>query len=259
LPAREVGPWVERKAYFVDRYATMFATGMKNLWPSRTYVELFAGPGTSYDRYRRAFIDGSALRALRADFTRFVFVDIDPAAVAALDERLDRRGEKRPARPVIQGDCNLVINQVVTRIPPRDALTLAFIDPTNWQIRLETVQTLAKARRVDLLVTFHVGNMRRVASNSVPALDAFFGTGEWRAALKLPHDAQAEQLMRLYNRQLEPLGYLPDCYRTSRAVRNRKNALIYMLVLFTKHARGRDFWDKAGKIDELGQRELDFG
>lgn len=77
--------------------------------------------------------------------------------------------------------------------------------------------------------------------------------------LRLPHNEQAEQLLRLYNRQLEPLGYLPDCYRTSRAVRNQKNALIYMLVLFTKNARGMDFWEKAGKIDELGQRELDFG
>src|SRR2546423_911392 len=97
MPAREVGPWVDRKAYFVDRYAEMFATGMKNLWARRTYVELFAGSGMSYDRARRNFIEGSALRALRSDFTDFVFVDIDPVAVAALDVRLDRRGERRPA------------------------------------------------------------------------------------------------------------------------------------------------------------------
>lgn len=168
LPAREVGPWVARKTYFVDRYARMFATGMKNLWARRTYVELFAGPGLSYDRARRQFIDGSAIRALDAEFTNFVFVDIDPVAVDALRERIRRRGETRPA-PVTPGDCNLVVNQVLADIP-RDSLTLAFIDPTNWQIQLETVRALAEARRMDLLVTFHVGGMRRVSALPVPAL-----------------------------------------------------------------------------------------
>src|SRR5665811_1084362 len=75
LPARQVGPWVERKAHYVDYYADMFATGMKK-WPRRAYVELFAGTGVSWDYGHRVEIDGSAVRALRRDFTEYVFVDL---------------------------------------------------------------------------------------------------------------------------------------------------------------------------------------
>lgn len=256
LPAREVGPWVERKAHFVDRYAHLFATGMKNLWKHRIYVELFAGPGLSYDRARHEFIDGSAVRALDADFTDYVYVDLDSAATAALTARTGPKAGGR-ALGIIPGDCNLVVGDVLKKIP--DGLTLAFIDPTNWQVSLQTVRRLAEHRRTDILMTFHAGSMLRVAGLNPPGLDAFFGTREWRDALVGPREERVTSLMQLYNRQLEPFGYQPDCFRQSVSVRNTKNAMMYTLVLFTKSSRGLDFWQKARAVDEGGQLPLQLG
>ena len=67
LPARQVGPWVERKVQYVDYYAGMFATGMRHKWQRRAYVELFAGTGPSWDYGHCREIEGSALWALRRD------------------------------------------------------------------------------------------------------------------------------------------------------------------------------------------------
>lgn len=254
LEARVVGPWVSRKTHFVDRYVEMFATGMKNKWGRRAYVELFSGPGRSYDRAARTFLDGSARRSMDADLTDYVFVDLDPTATTALQQRLDPTTKGRPMT-ILTADCNAAIGSVVDHVPA-EALTLAFIDPTNWQVRLATVLHLAKDRRVDLLMTFHIGGMKRVAGLHVPRLDEFFGSHEWAESLSLPREQQTVGLLKLYNRQLENVGYLPECWKESVPVRNRRNSLIYSLVLFTKSERGLDFWRKAREVEETGQLPL---
>jgi three-Cys-motif partner protein len=251
LPARVVGPWVERKVYYVDRYAAIFANGMKNLWQRRGYIELFAGPGISYDRGHREFIDGSALRALGMTFTDWAFVDLDPIATSALAQRISAR-QRNDGATVIRGDCNDVIPQVRARIPA-DALTLAFLDPTNWQVKLETIAALVESRHVDLLMTFHEGSMRRVGHREDCNLDEFFGTGKWREALKRPHHERLDALLGLYNDKLGELGYLPSS-NLRVPVKNTKGVVMYDLVLFSRNKRGIDFWQKAiGRIDESGQ------
>ena len=77
-----------RKDHYVDRFAAIFGNGMKKKSPARGYIELFAGPGESFDRARRVFVPGSAIRALRQNFTHYAFVDIDPIATNALRERI---------------------------------------------------------------------------------------------------------------------------------------------------------------------------
>jgi three-Cys-motif partner protein len=251
LPARVVGPWVERKVHYVDRYAGIFATGMKK-WAHRGYVELFAGPGISYDRGHHQFLDGSALRALSMNFTHWAFVDLDPVAAGALGQRVAARGEQATAS-VFQGDCNDAIPQIRAAIPA-DALTLAFVDPTNWQVKLSTIAALVESRRVDLLMTFHYGSMVRVGHLADCNLDEFFGTGTWRDALQKPRHERLDALLGLYNQKLGELGYLSSSSLRV-PVKNTKGRVIYDLVLFSRHERGVDFWQKAiNGPDESGLR-----
>ncbi len=251
LPARQVGPWVERKAYYVDYYADMFATGMRKQWPMRAYVELFAGTGLSWDYGHRAEIEGSALRALRRDFTDYVFVDIDEVASQALAERVARVARRPGQRPptILPEDCNDAIPAVRSAID--GAITLVFVDPTNWQVRFKSIAELVRDRHVDLVFTFHHGAMRRV--RDVAALDAFFDTDQWRGLVRLPRAEVAGALAELYNHQLQRLGYL-DTHAYRVPVRNRKNVVMYDLVVFTRSPRGLDFWRKTlSAPDEAGQ------
>lgn len=254
LSARTVGPWVARKEHFVGRYSSMFARGMRNHWERRAYVELFAGPGLSLNKATGEFTDGSPIRAMLAELTDFVFVDNDPLATAALSTRAEpRRGGR--SLTVITADCNDAVPQVA-RALPGDALTLAFVDPTGWQVRMETMLALTHERRVDLLVTFHAGQMKRVAQYPVPELDGFFGSNAWRSALGLPRNERSERLLRLYNEALLPNDYLAECWRYAVPIRNSRNVIMYYLVLFTKHRRGIDFWSKAIAVDEARQPDL---
>jgi hypothetical protein len=109
LPARVVGPWVDRKVHFTDRFTQMFATGMKNKWPRRTYIELFAGPGQSFDRARGVYLEGSAMRAMRAEFTDYISVDIDPVATRALRQRTRGIGLSNPPL-ILTADCNRAVD-----------------------------------------------------------------------------------------------------------------------------------------------------
>lgn len=252
LPARIVGHWVETKVHNVDRYLDIFAVGMSKKWTERTYVELFAGPGLSWDKTTHRFLEGSAIRATHHPFTRFVFVDMDSDATDALTRRT--AGEERP-HPIYPGDCNLVIDRVVQAIP-QGGITLAFVDPTNWQIELATVGKLAASGAVDILMTFFSGFMRRVWYYDVPALDRFFGDGSWRDVRDAPAHERVERLTRLYNEKLSSFGYLPDCWRHTVSVRNSRNVFMYSIVLFTKHARGLDFWIKAKQVEVGGQLHL---
>jgi hypothetical protein len=109
---------------------------------------------------------------------------------------------------------------------------------------------------MDLLMTFHIGNMKRVAGLNVPQLDAFFGSHEWSEILDGPRDQRTVGLLQLYNKKLEAAGYLPDCWKETVPVKNARNAVMYALVLFTKHERGLDFWKKARQVEETGQQQL---
>jgi three-Cys-motif partner protein len=248
LAARSVGHWVVRKTHFVDRYVAIFTNAMKKKWKYRTYIELFAGPGRSFDRTTQEFSDGSALRALKANFTDYVFVDIDKRATDALQERISQNSPGRTVH-IITKDCNRAVDDVLVCIP-RGALTLTFIDPTNWQVTFDTVSSLTRGKPMDLIVTFHYGSMKRAEQQSPASLTRFFGTKKWRDGRGAPYWYQ------LYNRQLEPLGYLSDCHLQSETVRNSKNVPMYGLVLFTKDRLGLDFWNKARAVDENEQLPL---
>lgn len=86
LPARVVHLWARRKHHYLDRYADIFGTGMKNAFPRRAYLDMFAGPGVCYEEESKKFYEGSPLIGLRRNFTDHVYVELDEMAAVALTE-----------------------------------------------------------------------------------------------------------------------------------------------------------------------------
>ena len=70
LPARTVSEWNDRKHHFLRRYMEIFAVGMRRRWKERAYVDLFAGPGRTYNQDTGRFDDGSPLIALAREPAR---------------------------------------------------------------------------------------------------------------------------------------------------------------------------------------------
>ena len=233
----------------------IFATGMRR-WDHRIYVDLFAGPGKCVCRGEP--VPGSPLIALRYPFTRLIYVEKSVAAMSALKERLEPQTHERDIR-FVNGDCNARVDEIVGHLPKDKVsrsrtLVFLFADPTNWQVNFETIRRIAEGFRVDILLTFMSGLMKRVPTDPVKALqlDRFFGTTEWRNLKPRSLDA----LVRLYRRQLEPLGYVDHEPQTRILVRNSKNSPMYELAYFSMNPKGYEFWDKISVYDERGQSAL---
>ena len=255
LPARVVRTWARRKHHYLERYAHIFSVGMKNKFPRRAYLDLFSGPGRCFEAETREFFDGSPLIALREPFTDHIYVELEADAAGALDIRCAPFKRDRYVA-VIQGNCNTRIDRVIDLLP-KYGLTLAFIDPTNWQIRFSTIQRLTANRRVDLLVSFFGGSMKRVAHlEEQPRLDAFFGTRAWRMDPRfLGADGRPtlSGLLACYRERLATIGYPSHLSAREIPVTNSKNVTMYLMSFFSKHELGYTFWDRITTEDEGGQ------
>ena len=160
IPARDdglltypIGPWAEAKYRYVGMYAELFATGMKNRWPRRLYVDLFAGPGHSKVRDSGRVVLGSPMIALTLPdlFDEDVFADENPEARDALRTRVARIGAPRPVT-YIPGDANAAVNritEVMSSNTNKGALSFCFLDPYKLNIHFATVRQIAEGRAVD--------------------------------------------------------------------------------------------------------------
>lgn len=253
LPARPVNAWNARKHHFLKKYMGIFSVGMKRYPGDRTYVDLFAGPGMCVLSGAGERVEGSPLIALSQPFVRYAFVEKDAGDADALRQRV--QAHKNGSRAmVICRDCNSAIDDVRKQMP-KGGLTFAFVDPTAWQIRFESVRRLVEERKVDLLITFHVMGMRRNADREMKIIDEFFGTRDWRPFVGPQHLA-AGDLLDVYRRQLQGIGYVFDARAPAVLVNNSKGAPIYYLLFASKDAKGYDFWRKIVAEEETGQRRL---
>ena len=198
-----------------------------------------------------------------SDGLNYVFIDA-PEIIAVLKQRLGQH-PKFSQIAFIDGNCNEVIGNAVNRLPP-DHLTLAFIDPTGLQIQFETIRRLVHNRKVDLLMTIQFGmgirmNLPQYLQTQGAALTGFLGNTELRDDSQQGGSISqmALRVVARYMKQLEALVYITvrDCEVPIH--NDQTNALLYYMVLASRHQRGEDFWRKITKIRSSGQRVLDLG
>jgi three-Cys-motif partner protein len=263
LIARDSGSWAKDKLYYLERYLYIFSVGMGEKWPEKLYyVDLFAGPGHCLTRDTREEIDGSPLRALKFNFAKYFFFEVDPACCEALAKRVEAQAPEKLGRvAIISGDCNEHIDKVQ---PPTSGLGLAFVDPTGIsQISFETVRKLAVRRRIDLLINFPEGmgirmNLHHYTRSEENALNTFMGSDRWKQRFqRVPtsFDQACSEIANEYLENLRSLGYLA-LDKDWIPVRTNQNALLYYLLFASKHPRGTDLWHKIGRIEPHGQRKL---
>lgn len=282
LPMRPAGPWVAEKLDYLERYIDIFETSMHGKpWRKRHYIDLFAGPGKCRVSETGAVHLGSPLLALTTPhpFTDYSFVDMDRDNISALQQRCSIS----PLHDRVQclvGDSNTIVQEIVDRIRRADeqsvpgqwsSLNLAFLDPEGLELRWETVETLAQARRMDLIIHYPQGglnrNMGKALNEEKPtAVDLFFGGAEWRGIYGEWQSKQTRSgihrlLMDHYKEKLRDLGYA-DAFRDDEVgdeplMRNAKRkAPLYRLLFASKHRLGHEFWHKVTRRNVHGQARL---
>ena len=261
LPVQCVGRWASRKHDYLSRYVeATYAARAKYLPPQgrggAAYIDLFAGPGRARIRKTGEIVDGTPLIAAshaRAPFTEILLCDLDEENISCLSQRLS--GDARVER--FHGDANTKIREIVPHIPAH-GLNFALIDPFAPSVlHWATLKRLARFKRMDLLIHFPTGAIKRNFKHSGfdRTLDRMLGTREWRKDVRTEHDVAG--LVRHLRRQLVGEGYEDAAVRDV-AVKNNKNTILYHLVYASKNPRGTAIWQSITKIEPSGQRGFDF-
>ncbi len=251
-----IGRWAKDKLFYIGRYCDIFSAGMKGKWSIRTYIDLFAGPGMCLVQTTKREINGSPLLALscKVPFTHYFFNDIDPDVIKSLKVRT--AAYSSVIIDYFNKDCNVVVGELLQKLPS-GSLDFCFIDPFNWEISFDSIQKLTENRRMDLAVTFHIGNIKRVADNPPRELISFFPDVNWQQEyVKAGEDGRltGRVLLDAYERGLRSLGY-KEIKDYVLAV-NKTNVPLYYLIFASKHPRGADFWDKIAGRSAAGQLRM---
>jgi three-Cys-motif partner protein len=259
LPARVSGPWAREKLEYLAKYMSIFNVGMKNKW-ERVYLDLLAGPGRCVEDDTGDEFDGSPLLAVnqKEPFSEIVLIEGDAELAGALRHRVPASAQ------VIEADCNeaSVIQQIRDKLG-YGRLGLAFVDNLGLDVTFATLKSLSADRRVDLCITFQLGDLKRNLRRALTGTDAerwtaFFGEG-WRPLAEtadrrnLSADDTASILLDFYGQQLAEIGYL-HVRHSRRVMKNSRNVGLYRLLLAGKHERAVQFFDEISKIEPSGQR-----
>ncbi len=255
LMTNPIGPWAEDKYRYVGMYAEMFATGMKNKWPRRLYLDLFSGPGYSRVRDTGRVVLGSPMIALSLPdpFDEYVFSDESPEALDALRTRVVGLDQQLPVT-YIPGDANVAVTRIVKIVsatPSKSTLSFCFLDPYKLNIHFHTVQRIAEGRAVDFLILLALyidanRNIQWYVGDDNPTIDLFLGDRTWRPRWKTAEragDSIVKFLANEYSARMGQIGYRTMTLEDMVKVRTRDKRLpLYYLAFFSKHAKGLEFW-----------------
>lgn len=278
LPLQCVGPWAEDKYFSLEQYLRASREARKKFSDkgNAVFIDLFAGPGKCIIRGDRKEIDSGGIRALnleKAPFNEYFYFDISKANTDALKERI---GNKQNCH-VKCGDSNILVKEFVKDLLHKEQLIkryryhFAYIDPFGPdQLKFDTLKALAKLNRMDMLINFPIGPIKRNlpnwTTNKDTILDDFLGTNEWRKAINgISKDRIFVVLINIFKEQLKSIGYPEEGLKTisdknidaglpAVSVKNTKKVDLYILILASKHLLGQQIWNSIIKARRDGQK-----
>jgi len=267
LPIPEVGRWAETKYRLIQLYDSLFATGMKDKWDERIYIDLYAGSGQSRVRGKSMILLGSPLLALsvKHPFDKYIFCEENPDLMAALKARVGRLNPNANVA-YITGDCNDRIGDIIKEIPSASrnhtVLGLCLVDPFDLGIKFESIRHLSKSY-LDFLFLLALymdanRNYSHYVSEGSHKVDEFLGSASWRekwqqqqpSGIKFPRFLANE-----FSEQMKTLKYIPPPFYSMKEVRSdEKNLPLYHLALFSRSSRAYDFWNEVLEYSDDQQK-----
>jgi len=250
-------------------YAELLATGMKNKWDQRVFIDLFTGPGHCRLKETGNVVLGSPLVSLSLPhlFDRYVFCENTKDALTALKERVSQMNVSADVR-YVAGDINdwSVVADVIKHLPSPEmkALYLCFVDPYSLEFKFSTIKQMADARRMDFIVNLAFGtdgkrNLRKYYTRDGSLrIEELLNDTEWRVKWEASGQSESEFLAERFSKAMEEIGYQPVSFERMYPVKSTRGSMLYYLAFYTKDSSGRanDFWTETLKYTDVQLRML---
>lgn len=255
----EVGSWGDEKYKLLGGYCDIFTTGMKNLWDSLIYIDLYAGAGYAKIKNSNKIRMSSALIALSIPnlFNKYILCEKDEKCFSALEARIERHFPEANVQ-YIRGDSNDKIEEVLSAIPKHSyddkILRFCFVDPFSLNLKFATIEKLSKVGKIDFLIllALHMDanrNLFNYISDNSDKVDDFINNSSWREPFlngKLPAKSFIQYLANQYDFNMKKLGYKEPAKKHLVKIEDI-NVPLYYLAFYSKHERGNDFYQKVEK------------
>jgi three-Cys-motif partner protein len=251
----EVRRWSETKYRLISLYDELFATGMKNKWGKRVYIDLYAGAGYSRVQGTSTILKGSPMLALTVQhpFDKYIFCEENPDLLAALQTRTRRIAPKADVE-YVTGSCDDEIDRICALIPKASqtnkVLSLCFVDPFDFGIKFATLRKLSSFF-MDFLVLLAIGmdanrNYDHYVDGNHTKIDEALGNADWRERwdkLGVRRKEFRRFLAAEFAKSMESLDCLHQELHQMKLVRSdEKNLPLYYLALFSRHETAYKFW-----------------
>lgn len=247
-----VGNWVPAHKHRLLREYLHATRNAWKKWPSRIFIDPFAGPGRIQVRGEAFTRDGGAMLAWRAlaasaPFTGMLVGDLRSDRAAACEQRLRAVGAH--ATPFI-GPAVETVKSMVSAVPTR-SLCMAYIDPYSLELlSFSILQELAALKKVDLAVNFCTMDLQRNAELEFdPRRARFDGTAPgWRehpSVLSASKQNVKLAFFRYWCDLVRGLGF--DFSREMPLVHNDQGHAIYRMVFFARHALPTRIWNDVAR------------
>lgn len=260
LVCGEIRWWAEEKYRLISLYDRLFATGMKNKWDQRVYIDLYAGSGYGRIQGTEIRLKGSPILALEIPdrFDKYIFCEENEALIEALRVRAERIA---PCANItyIKGSCDAEVENICNAIPRgskgRSVLSFCLVDPFDFGLKFETIRRLSGSF-IDFLVLLAVGmdanrNYDHYVDGNHPKIDDALGNKEWRDRWKKNPEGRKrfmQFLAREFAMSMRTLNYLDvELHQMRRVCSDEKNLPLYYLALFSRHKTAYQFWDEVLK------------
>ena len=258
-----------RKIELHNQYVSLFSRAMKNRWPQRAYLGLYSGAGRAHVAETGDIVTTTALAAVQVSdpFTKYIFVDNDVRCIDALEARIQALDRDYDVS-CIEEDVSKAIPEIIKVMPSfskdMGLLSFCFADPFSAKLDFEVFRTLASKYRMDFLVLLMLGrdvrtNFRRyLEDENDTRIGRLIDDENWRAEWTA-RGCRPSNLIRFmlekFNQAMTRIGYRPQRPDDAHPIRllDKKNVLLYYLVLYSKNDLGRKFWNvaRSGVDDQL--------
>jgi three-Cys-motif partner protein len=257
----DIRPHSEQKYERIKYLAEMFASGMKDKWECRVYLDLFSGCGYSRVEGTDRILQNSSLLAMDIafPFDRYIFCEKDNKKIEALRTRV-ARGLARAEVKFVTGDSNKTVTEIKSFVPKGSkeykVLTLCLIDPFRLQdIKFATIEALAQII-IDFVVIIPSymdanRNQTKYCEPGDNTIDEFLGSSEWRVEWQKVRSKSREFgnfLVSKFDAQMVKLGFHSSKDEGMHLVQlGDKHVKLYHIACYSRNKLGMEFWKRTLK------------